>query len=82
MIDDDEMTKFGEKLIKSAEEAIKVASGEIPAARITVNGHTYVPLSEYNRVFEALRGASACIPSEKIRNRIRDEFGFNPPPIV
>lgn len=33
----------GKQIIKGLEEAVAVARGEAPAARITINGHSYVP---------------------------------------
>lgn len=38
------------KLLKAADEAVEVAKGERPAARITVAGHAYVPESEIARL--------------------------------
>ena len=46
----------GERLIEGAKEALAVARGEQPAARLHHNGHTYVPLAE----FEALSAALAA----------------------
>lgn len=43
------------KIIQAMEEAVAIAKGEIPAARITTNGHTYVPLKEYERLRAALQ---------------------------
>lgn len=37
------MTKAGERLIEGSKEALAIAMGEQPAARITINGHAYVP---------------------------------------
>lgn len=33
----------GARIIEGAKEALAVARGEEPAARITINGHSYVP---------------------------------------
>lgn len=54
------MSKAGEKLIRAAQEARAVAAGGIPAARITIDGHTYVPIAEIERLtaeIERLRAA-------------------------
>lgn len=32
-----------DNIIKGAKEAVEIASGDKPAARIRINGHTYVP---------------------------------------
>lgn len=37
------MTKAGERLLEGAREALAIAKGEQPAARITIHGHAYVP---------------------------------------
>lgn len=34
----------GERIIEGMTEAVAVANGEVPAARLHINGHTYVPL--------------------------------------
>ncbi len=39
------MSRAGERLIEGAKEALAIAKGEQPAARIHINGHTYVPES-------------------------------------
>lgn len=44
------MSKSGAKLIEAAKEAVAIAKGEQPAARIHVNGHAYVPASELDRL--------------------------------
>lgn len=48
------MTKFGEQLIASAEEAVAIAKGVQPAARIWLNGHEYAPVAELKRLQRAL----------------------------
>lgn len=48
------MSKAGKKILRAAREAVDVAKGKLPAARITIRGHTYVPLAEYNRLRAAL----------------------------
>lgn len=53
----------GERLIEGAREALAIARGEIPAARITINGHAYVPETEL---------ASLRAEKEELR-RERDE---------
>lgn len=50
------MTKAGERLIEGAKEALAVARGEQPAASIHVNGHTYVPKADYDRLMEDAKG--------------------------
>jgi DNA-binding XRE family transcriptional regulator len=37
------MTKAGERLLKGMTEALSIAKGEQPAARIHIKGHAYVP---------------------------------------
>lgn len=44
------MTKAGKCIIEGAKEALAIAKGEIPAARITINGHAYVPETELDAV--------------------------------
>lgn len=41
---------------KAAAEALAIAKGESPAARIYLNGHFYVPQAEIERLRAALRG--------------------------
>lgn len=53
----------GQRLIEGAREALAIARGEIPAARITINGHAYVPEAE---------AASLRAEKEELR-RERDE---------
>lgn len=53
----------GQRLIEGAKEALAIARGEIPAARITINGHAYVPEAE---------AASLRAEKEELR-RERDE---------
>lgn len=48
------MSKAGRQLIEAAQEAVSVAKGDIPAARITVAGHSYVPEAEVVRLREAM----------------------------
>lgn len=43
------------KIVEGMTEALAVAKGEQPAARITINGHTYVPLADYERLRAALK---------------------------
>lgn len=43
------------KILDSAKEAVAFAKGEQPAARITIKGHTYVPLAEVTRLRAALQ---------------------------
>jgi hypothetical protein len=51
------------KTIQALEEAVSITKGEIPAARLTTNGHTYVPLVEYER----LRAKLFKIQCEQLR---------------
>ena len=44
------MSKAGKKLLSAAHEAVAIAKGEIPAARITIKGHAYVPAAEVKRL--------------------------------
>lgn len=39
------MTEAGERLIEGAKEALAIARGEQPAARLHIDGHAYVPVS-------------------------------------
>lgn len=59
------MTKLGEKLIESGHQAVKIASGEEPAARIHINGHVYVPLVEYELLRAAINGAKIAIARDE-----------------
>lgn len=36
------------KIVEGAKEALAVARGEEPAARITIHGHAYVPLAAFD----------------------------------
>ena len=40
------MSKVGKQLIEAAQEALAIATGEEPAASVTINGHTYHPAHE------------------------------------
>lgn len=57
------MTKAGDKVLKSLEEAVSIAKGEIPAARITINGHTYAPAAEIERL---------TAENERLRRELRN----------
>lgn len=50
------MSKAGERLIEGAKEALAVAKGEKPAARIHVNGHAYVPEASASAEIARLKG--------------------------
>lgn len=39
------MSKAGNRMLVGAREALSVAKGEIPAARLHVQGHAYVPIT-------------------------------------
>lgn len=41
-------------VIQAAEEALAIATGEKPAPRIHMNGHTYVPKVMYDQVVKEL----------------------------
>ena len=47
------MSKAGKRLIASLEEAVKIAKGEQPAARIHHQGHSYVPEASTERIIAA-----------------------------
>lgn len=51
------MTKAGKHLIESLEEAARIARGAIPAARLFLNGHYYVPEERLELIREALEVA-------------------------
>lgn len=62
------------KLIEAAQEAVAIAKGEQPAARIHVNGHAYVPEATIN----ALVGASRkLILSAKILQQNSEGCALN-----
>lgn len=42
-------------VVGGVKEALAVARGDAPAARIHMNGFTYVPLEEYERLRAALK---------------------------
>lgn len=76
------MRKAGmSKILNAAAEGVAVARGEVPAARITIKGHTYVPLNMLevseaaNRAktellldIEAMLKDEALTPSERVIN--------------
>lgn len=47
----------GKKSIEGAKEAIAVAKGDIPAARIHVHGHAYVPEAQVTEAIAQLQNA-------------------------
>jgi hypothetical protein len=49
-------------IVKGVQEALAVAKGEQPAARVHMNGHTYVPLEEYERL------RAAFLASERLND--------------
>lgn len=57
------MTEVGEAMIAGAQEALKVARGEEPAARIHQQGHTYVPIGELN---------DALTENQRLMKRVRE----------
>lgn len=52
--------RAGDRLIAAAEEAASIARGEQPAARIHINGHSYVPESAYLEL-EKVAGATDAL---------------------
>lgn len=46
------MGKAGERIIEGAKEALAIARGEQPAARIHVQGHSYVPEQDLRQAVE------------------------------
>ena len=68
------MTKAGERLIGGMKEAIAIANGEQPAASITVNGQTYVPVEavqeavtrERDRIFRAPKAEGEWTEATKL----------------
>jgi len=55
------MSKASKKLLTAAAAAVDVASGTKPAARITVKGHTYVPLKDYEALQRRNRELTAIL---------------------
>lgn len=56
------MSKSGAKLIEAAKEAVAIAKGEQPAARIHISGHAYVPeadLALYETALRKIQDAAA-----------------------
>ena len=49
------MGKAGRQLIEAAKEAVAVAKGEQPAARIHVAGHAYVPEDDVGAAIRRVR---------------------------
>ncbi|MCO5159601.1 MAG: hypothetical protein M9939_00575 [Mesorhizobium sp.] len=49
------MSEAGDRLIEGAKEALEIARGNQPAARIHVNGHAYVPEQRWQRMDTAPR---------------------------
>lgn len=59
------------KIIQGAEEAVAVARGEIPAARITINGHAYVLEASLPKTIAELSGLLRAS-----RDRLRSAIEF------
>lgn len=73
------MTKAGEQLLEGAREALAVARGEQPAARMHINGHTYVPEAELLAVKAALAVSEQQVA--RLENQLMDErvnLGLSP----
>jgi hypothetical protein len=61
----------GEKILKGMEEAVRFASGEVPAARIHLNGHSYVPETRAKELEAALRIALPYVEEAYAREKGR-----------
>ena len=48
------MTEVGSKIIEGAKDAAAIARGEIPAAKLTIDGHVYVPLASSPAIDKAI----------------------------
>jgi hypothetical protein len=60
----------GKRIVEGAEEALAVARGEVPAERLHVNGHAYVPASR----IEALEAEVA-----RLREEVETQTAFASP---
>ncbi len=56
-------------IVEAAREAVAIARGEIPAARIYHQGHAYVPEAEAAATIERLRTALERIKAEYPESR-------------
>jgi hypothetical protein len=55
------MTKAGERLLEGAAEALAIAKGEQPAARIHIRGHSYVPERDHSDLIRRARIVSGML---------------------
>lgn len=53
------MSEAGKRLIEGAKEALEIARGNQPAARIHVNGHAYVPENRWQPIDTAPRDGTS-----------------------
>lgn len=66
------MSDAGEKIIQAASEALAFARCQKPIARLTINEHVYVPISEIER----LRQGIADIKRATIEGRVCDDIAW------
>jgi hypothetical protein len=64
-------------IIKSAKEAVEIAKGTKPAARIFVNGHFYVPESKNAVLLESFSRYCKDNPELRFWQALRNWSGFN-----
>lgn len=70
------MGEAGEKLIGGFREALAIAKGEVAAARITQNGHSYVPETPLTKAGpDLLNALTAVMP---LLEAVRMQVGFGP----
>lgn len=65
----------GNKIIQAASEALAFARGEQSAARLTVNGHTYVPLANISKAVLIERERCAKI-ADDVQKSMHEECDF------
>ncbi len=68
------MTKAGKRLIEGAQEAVRVARGEEPAASITVKGYRYVPAKQTSPEVSALAAKYLAMDADAIARGVTDDF--------
>lgn len=68
---------FIREIIKAAEEALAFARGEEPAARLTVNGHAYVPENTYGLGLATMAGLTAAIAANPTLRSICSDGNSN-----
>lgn len=49
------------RILSAAHEALAIARDKRPAARLTINGHAYVPAAELERRERAVQNAINCL---------------------